>query len=70
MDKPNLKPIDPETPRAKSVKSYPLEKLYPQSMDDDVYIRPDRDSIYTPIELEKINETLDKASDEDSENSN
>lgn len=64
MDKPN-----PETPRTKSIKSYPLEKLYPQSIEDDVYIRPDNDSLYTPIDLDKINETLDKAANEDSENS-
>lgn len=70
MNKPNPKPIDPETPRAKVVKSYKLDKLYPQSMEDDVYIRPDNDSIYTPIELDKINKTLDEASNEDSENSN
>jgi hypothetical protein len=70
MNKPNPKPINPETPRAKCAKSYPLNTTYPDSMQDDVYIRPDNDSIYTPIELEKINETLDKAPDEDSENSN
>lgn len=70
MKEPNPKPIDPETPRAKSVKSYRLTQLYPQAMEDDVYIRPDNDSVYKPIELEKINKTLDKAANEDSENSN
>lgn len=70
MNKPNPRPINPETPRAKAVKSYPLNNIYPDSMQDDVYIRPDNDSIYTPIKLEKIKETLDKVPDEDSENSN
>lgn len=70
MDKPNPKPIDPETPRAKSVKLYPLDKLYPQSMQDDVYVRLDNDSVYTPIELEKINKTLDEAANEDNSKDN
>lgn len=61
MDKPNPKPIDPETPRAKSVKSYRLDKLYPQSMEDDVY---------SPTKLDFINQNLDKAAHEDNQNSN
>jgi len=70
MNKPVPKPINPETPRAKSVKIYPLNNIYPDSMKDDVYIRPDRDSIYSPIDLEKTKEKLDKTENENTENSN
>lgn len=70
MKEPDKRPLDPSTPKARAVKKYPLNQLYPQSMQDDVYIRPDNDSIYTPVDLDKINETLDKAANEDSENSN
>jgi len=70
MTEPNKIPLDPSTPRAKDVKKYPLKKNYPQTMEDDVYIRPDNDSVYVPIDLDKINETLDKAANEDSENGN
>lgn len=70
MKEPEKIPLDPTTPKAKEVKKYPLNKLYPQTMEDDVYIRPDNDSIYTPIELAKINETLDKAANEDNSKDN
>jgi hypothetical protein len=61
MQNPIPRPMNPETPKAREVKKIPLPKLYPQPMEDDVY---------TPSQLDKINEILDKASDEDSENSN
>lgn len=70
MNKPNPKPINPETPRAKCAKSYPLNTTYPDSMQDDVYIRPDNDSVYTPIDLDKINKTLDQAANEDTSKDN
>jgi hypothetical protein len=65
MNKPNPKPIDPETPRAKSVKSYSLNQLYPESMEDDVYIKPNNHSVYVPIDLDKINKQLDEINYED-----
>lgn len=61
MPEPKKIPLNPETPKARDVNKYPMPKLYPQPMEDDVY---------TPIELDKINKTLDEASNEDSENSN
>lgn len=71
MKEPNKIPLDPSTPKAKDVKKYPLTR-YPEAMEDDIYIKPDNDSVYTPIDLDldKINKTLDKASYEDPENSN
>jgi len=69
MKEPQKIPLDPSTPKAKQVKQLPLRGLYPEAMHDDVYIRPDNDSVYKPIDLDKINETLDKAANEDSKNS-
>lgn len=69
MKEPKRIPLDPSIPKAKDVKKYPLVN-YPEPMEDDIYIRPDSDSVYTPIELDKINKTLDEVSHEDSENSN
>jgi hypothetical protein len=70
MNEPNPKPIDPATPRAKSVKSYRLSQLYPQSMEDDVYIKPDNDSLGVKPNFDDLNRLLDEADNEDSENSN
>jgi hypothetical protein len=45
-----------ETPTAKDVEKIPLPPINPNQYDinmtDDVYIRPDNDSIYTPIKNE------------------
>lgn len=45
-----------ETPSAKDVKKIPLPPINPNQYDidmsDDVYIKPDNDSIYTPIDNE------------------
>jgi hypothetical protein len=70
MHNPIPRPINPATPKAKEVKKFPLPTLYPQPMEDDVYIRPDNDSVYIPVKLDQINKTLDKTPNEDSENSN
>lgn len=70
MNEPSKRPLDPSTPKSKEIKKYPLNQIYPEPMSDDVYIKPDRDSVYTPINLDKINETLNKIANEDSENSN
>jgi hypothetical protein len=70
MKKPEQTPIDPKAPRSKQVTQIPMPKLYPESMDDDVYC-PDSDCMYTPInKLDKINKLLDEAYNEDSQNSN
>ena len=48
-----------ETPTAKDVKKIPMPSLenqqYDISMNDDVYIRPDNDSIYKPIKNNENN---------------
>ena len=43
-----------ETPSAKDVKKIPLPPIHQYDIDmiDDVYIKPDNDSIYTPIDNE------------------
>ena len=66
MDKPKQIPLNPETPKAKQVKTYRMSPLYPESMSDDVYIRPDNDSVYTPIQ----DSIKNLETHEDSENSN
>lgn len=63
MKEPNKIPLDPSTPKTKEVNKYPLNKLYPQSMEDDVYIRPDKNSVYTPI-----NNPLETKVESDNEN--
>lgn len=61
MKKPEQTPLDPTTPRTKKVNQIPMPKLYPESMEDDVY---------SEINLDKVNKLLDQISDEDSQNSN
>lgn len=78
MKEPNKIPLDPSTPKAKEVKKYPLNKLYPQSMEDDVYVRPDNDSVYVPVDILKrpVEESFieniihNLENNEDTENSN
>jgi hypothetical protein len=45
-----------ETPTSKDVKKIPMppinKDMYDISMQDDIYIRPDNDSMYTPIKNE------------------
>jgi len=48
MKEPEKIPLDPSTPRAKSVQSFPLNKIYPEKIQNDFY-RPDNDSIYNSI---------------------
>lgn len=69
MSEPNPQPIDPTTPRAKSVKSYRLDQLYPQSMEDDVYVKPNTDGLGCKPNFDDLNKLLDEADNEDSENS-
>ena len=60
MKKPTQTPIDPDSPRTKKVNQIPMPRLYPEPMDDDVYIE-------NP--LDKVNKLLDEISNEDSKNS-
>ena len=46
MKEPNKIPLDSSTPRAKSVPTFRLNKIYPEHMTDDLYM-PDNDSVYT-----------------------
>lgn len=52
MKEPERIPLNPDTPRTHKPKSYPLKALFPETMNDDLY-RPDRDSIYVPIDNNK-----------------
>jgi hypothetical protein len=60
MKEPKRIKLNPETPVSKEITKYRLEPSSGQ----------DNDDIYTPIDLRKINETLDNAANEDFENSN
>lgn len=66
MKEPNKIPLNPETPKSKDVNKTPMPALYRKHWD----IMPDNDSVYNPTELDEINRTLDKAANEDIENSN
>jgi hypothetical protein len=55
MKEPKHIPLNPEAPRSKKVETTPMPQLYADRMEDDVYIRPDNDSIYIPVE-EKLQE--------------
>ena len=37
MKEPERIPLDPSTPKIKNVKTIPMPKLYPDSMQDDVF---------------------------------
>ena len=63
MPEPQKRKLNPETPQAKDVKKYPLNRLYPESMEDDVYVRPDNDSVHT-----QINNPLETKVESDNEN--
>lgn len=56
MKEPKKIPLDPSTPRAKSVQIFPLPQIYPENIADDLY-RPDNDSIYTKINHEDSKES-------------
>jgi hypothetical protein len=56
MKEPKQIPLDPDAPRSKKVDTTPMPQLYIDSMEDDVYIRPDNDSIYAPIRKNKPDE--------------
>jgi hypothetical protein len=59
MKEPERIPLNPETPTAKKVKSFPLQRLYPEPMTDDLYM-PDNDSVYTQ---DKTNENIKKSTE-------
>jgi hypothetical protein len=61
MKEPEKIPLDPSTPRTKSINKFPLPKLYPEAMTDDIYIRPDNDSVYIPIN--KNNENFNESTE-------
>jgi hypothetical protein len=44
MKEPERIPLDPSTPKAKSVKTIPLNKLYVESIQNDTYIKDNEDS--------------------------
>jgi hypothetical protein len=50
MKKPQNIPLNPDAPRSKKVETTPMPQLYADRMEDDIYIRPDRDSVYVPIQ--------------------
>lgn len=54
MKEPNKIPLDPSTPKTKEVNKYPLNKLYPQSMEDDVYT-PINNPLETKFESDNEN---------------
>ena len=56
MKKPQNIPLNPDAPRSKKVEPTPMPQLYADRMDDDVYIRPDSDSIYVPIQKSQEDE--------------
>ena len=58
MKEPKKIPLDPSTPRAKSVQSLPLNKIYPEKMQDDLYV-PDRDSVYILINNENTKKSTE-----------
>jgi hypothetical protein len=58
MKEPKKIPLDPSTPKAKSVKLFPLNKIYPEKMQDDIYM-PDNDSIYTKIDNENTKKSTE-----------
>lgn len=64
MKKPTQTPMDPSAPRAKQVNKIPMPRLYPQSMEDDLYSSTDK------IDIETVNKKLDEIANENSENSN
>lgn len=78
MKEPQKIPLDPSTPKAKQVRQLPLPGLYPEAMHDDVYVRPDSDSVYVPVDMLKRpveqsfieNITNNLENNEDTENSN
>ena len=51
MKEPIRIPLDPSTPKAKSVNKIPLPKIYPEPILDDVYT-PDNNKLYIPINNE------------------
>jgi hypothetical protein len=56
MDKPNPKPLNPESPRSKKVNIIPLPKIYPENMVDDIYI------------LDEVNKKLNEVYNENNKN--
>jgi len=52
MDKPNPKPLNPESPRSKKVNVTPLPKIHPEDADD-IYI------------LDEVNKKLNEIYNED-----
>lgn len=62
MKEPNKIPLDPSTPKQKEVNKIPMPPVYKPEWDITGH---SNDDVYTPIDLEKINKTLDKISNED-----
>lgn len=56
MKEPKKIPLNPSTPRSKSVQKFPLNKIYPDNTHNSLY-RPDNDSIYTEIKNEDTEES-------------
>ena len=56
MKEPEKIPLNPSTPRSKSVQKFPLNKIYPENIKDNLY-RPDNDSVYTEIKHEDTEES-------------
>ena len=41
MKEPNKIPLDPSTPKTKQVQTIPMPKLYPEPINDDLYVSDD-----------------------------
>ena len=67
MKEPKRIRLDPETPVHKDVNKIPMPPIYKPEWDITGH---SNDDVYTPIDLEKINETLDKISNEDNNENN
>jgi hypothetical protein len=58
MKEPKKIPLDPSTPRTKSVKSFRLNSIDKDKTQDDLYM-PDNDSLYIPIENENTQKSTE-----------
>lgn len=67
MKEPQKIKLDPSTPIQKDVNKIPMPPIYKPEWD---IAGHSNDDVYTPLDLEKINKTLDKISDEDNSENN
>ncbi|NBU33539.1 hypothetical protein EBS40_02830 [bacterium] len=58
MNKPNPKPLNPDSPRSKKANVTPLPRIYPENMTDDTYA------------LDEVNKILNEIYHEDNNKNN